>query len=75
MATKTTTTTLSTVISTEIKDAITEYCKKKGMKLRYLIENALIEQIEDEMDLQSFKERRNEELFSLENVIKAAKKK
>ncbi len=75
MATKTTTTTLSTVISTEIKDAITEYCKKKGMKLRYLIENALIEQIEDEMDLQSFKERRNEELFSLDNVIKAAKKK
>ena len=68
------TSTLSTVISSDIKGAISSFCKKKGIKLRYFIENALIEQLEDEVDLQAFKERKDEETFSFEDVIKESKK-
>ncbi|MBV9241088.1 MAG: hypothetical protein JO314_03680 [Acidobacteria bacterium] len=63
------TTTLSTVIDTRVKDALTRFCKRRGIKMRYLIEQALIEQLEDEIDLEAYRERRNEETFSLEEVL------
>lgn len=63
------TATLSTVIDVRVKDAITSFCKRRGIKLRYLVEQALIEQLEDEIDIEAFHERRNEETFSLEEVL------
>jgi len=68
------TTTLSTVISSDIKGAISNYCKRKGIKLRYFIENALVEQLEDEVDVQAYLERKDEERFSFEDVVKKSKK-
>ena len=63
------TATLSTVIDVRVKDAITSYCKRRGIKLRYMIEQALIEQLEDEIDLEAYHARRNEETVSLEEVL------
>ena len=63
------TATLSTVIDVRVKDAITSYCKRRGIKLRYMIEQALIEQLEDEIDLEAYNARRNEETVSLEEVL------
>lgn len=59
------TATLSTIIDARVKDAITAYCKERGIKLRFLIEQALIEKLEDEIDLEAYRTRRNEETVPL----------
>jgi len=62
------TATLSTIIDARVKDAVTRFCKSRGMKMRNLVEQALIEQLEDEIDLEAYRKRRNEETFPLEFV-------
>jgi antitoxin component of RelBE/YafQ-DinJ toxin-antitoxin module len=63
------TATLSTVIDADVKAALINFCKRRGIKMRYLIEQALIEQLENEIDLEAFKARRNEETIPLEKVL------
>ncbi len=63
------TATLSTIIDADVKDAITAFCKRRGIKLRYLIEQALIEQLEDEIDLEAYRARRNEETVPFEQIL------
>ena len=52
--------TLSTLIDPTVKAALTKYCKKKGLKIRYLIESAIVEQLEDEADLEAYRARKDE---------------
>lgn len=68
------TATLSTIIDARVKDAVTEFCKRRGIKMRFLIEQALIEQLEDEIDLEAYRKRRNEETFTLEEVLAGLRK-
>lgn len=63
------TATLSTIIDARVKDALVSFCKRRGIKLRYLIEQAIVEQLEDEIDLEAYHARRNEETVSLEEVL------
>jgi len=63
------TATLSTIIDANVKKAVTRYCKERGIKLRFLVEQALIERLEDEIDLEAFHARRSEETFSLEEIL------
>ncbi len=63
------TATLSTIIDARVKDALVSFCKRRGIKLRYLIEQALVEQLEDEIDIEAYHARRNEETVSLEQVL------
>ena len=67
--------TLSTIVSSEVKRAVTEYCKRRGLKLQFLVELALIEQLEDEMDLEAYFERREEPIIPLRTVMNGVKKK
>jgi antitoxin component of RelBE/YafQ-DinJ toxin-antitoxin module len=68
------TATLSTIIDARVKDAVTSFCKRRGIKMRYLIEQALIEQLEDEIDLEAYRSRRNEETVPLEKVLAELRK-
>jgi len=68
------TATLSTVIDSRVKDALVSFCKRRGIKLRYLIEQALIEQLEDEIDLEAYEARKNEETASLEEVLAGSRR-
>ncbi|MBA3770127.1 MAG: hypothetical protein H0X08_06490 [Blastocatellia bacterium] len=43
--------------------------------MRYLIEQSLIERLEDEIDLEAYDQRRDEETYSLEEVIAGLDKK
>ena len=63
-------TTLSTVIDSSIKKAASAYCKRRGLKLRYLVEEALLEKLEDEIDLEAYYERRNEETVAMEKLLR-----
>lgn len=69
------TATLSTVIDARVKDAITSFCKERGIKLRYLIEQALVERLEDEIDLEAYHARRDEETVSIEEILAGIGKK
>lgn len=69
------TATLSTVIDAEVKRAATQYCKQQGMKLQYLVEKALIEQLEDAIDLEAYRQRRNESTVRLEDLIPPGRRK
>lgn len=64
------TTTLSTVISADVKKAATEYCKKHGLKLQYMIEKGLVDQLEDWIDLEAYRERKSEPTIPFEEVLK-----
>lgn len=63
------TATLSTIIDARVKDALVSFCKRRGIKIRYLIEQALIEQLEDEMDIEAYHARREEETIPLEHIL------
>jgi len=65
---------LSTLIDPDLKKAAVELCRRKGMKLRSLIELALIEQIEDEIDLETYLRRRNEDRVALEDLLSGRSK-
>lgn len=67
------TATLSTIIDARVKEALVSFCKRRGIKLRYLIEQALVEQLEDEIDIEAYHARRNEETVSLEEVLAGLK--
>ena len=66
--------TLSTSIDSDLKKALAAFCKKRGLKIQSVVENAIREQLEDEIDLASYDERKNEEETSLAAVLKKIKK-
>lgn len=66
---KSATATLSTVIDARVKRALSVYCKTKGLKIRHVVEEALIEQLEDEIDREAYYARKDEDLFTLEEVL------
>lgn len=68
------TVTFSTEIDAQVKKAAVEFCRRRGLKLRHLVEQALIEQIEDEMDLETYHQRKSEETVPLEDILSTRKK-
>jgi len=60
---------LSTLIDARVKKAALEFCRRRGLKLRYLVEQALIEQIEDEIDLEAYRRRKDEDTVPLEQIL------
>ena len=66
--------TLSTLISKPVKVAILRYCKQRGLKLRHFIEEALLERLEEEIDLEAYQNRKNEETVSFAEILKGRKK-
>lgn len=66
--------TLSTIIDAGVKEAITRFCKERGLKLRYLIEEALMEQLEDAVDLEAYHDRRYEKTIPISIVARRKKK-
>jgi antitoxin component of RelBE/YafQ-DinJ toxin-antitoxin module len=65
--------TLSTSIDPELKKALGVFCKKRGLKIQSVVETALREQLEDELDLDAYHERKNEVEVSLATVLKKLK--
>lgn len=63
------TATLSTVIDARVKHALTVYCKRKGLKVRHVVEEAIVEQLEDEIDREAYFARKEEPLYSLEEIL------
>ena len=61
--------TLSTNIDFKIKEALTTFCKKRGFKIQHFVEKAIVEQLEDEVDLEAYHQRKNEETVSLKKLI------
>lgn len=67
------TTTLSTNIDSHLKEALTLFCKRRGLKIQTVVEDAIREQLEDEIDLAAYHARKNEEEIHLQTVLKKVK--
>ncbi|OGQ05235.1 MAG: hypothetical protein A2W61_04240 [Deltaproteobacteria bacterium RIFCSPLOWO2_01_44_7] len=68
------TATLSTVIDSSVKKAVDQFCEQRGLKLRYLVEQALVEQIEDMVDLEAYWARHSEETIPFHKILASRKK-
>lgn len=62
--------TLSTNIDEELKEALTDFCRKKGLKIQHVIEKAILDQLEDEIDIDAYLKRKDEEEIPFEKIIK-----
>jgi len=54
--------------------AASQFCKRRGLKLRHLVEEALVERLEDEIDLEAYYRRHSEETIPLEEILSGRKK-
>lgn len=52
---------LSTTLSKQTKKLLDSYCKERGIKISFFIEAAILEKLEDEMDVVIARERSGEE--------------
>lgn len=66
--------TLSTNIDSDLKKALTGFCKKRGLKIQGVVENAIRERLEDEIDLAAYIGRKDEGEVSLAVVRKKISK-
>ena len=66
--------TLTTNIDQDLKKALSLFCKKYGLKIQSVVENAIRERLEDEVDIAIYNERKNEQEVSLESVLKKINK-
>jgi regulator of PEP synthase PpsR (kinase-PPPase family) len=60
--------TLSTNIDQKLKEALTDFCKKRGLKIQHFVEKAIIEQLEDEIDLEAYYKRKDEKSISFDKL-------
>ena len=65
--------TLSTILDPEVKRALSSYCKRRGLKLRFVVEQALLEQLEDEIDLEAYSRRKDETRIPLDQILQGRK--
>ena len=61
----------STSMDTKIKSALQKFCKQKGLKISSFVEEAVLEKLEDEYDVEIYKQRRNEPRLSMDAVFKS----
>lgn len=66
-------TSISTNIDSDLKKALSAYCKKKGLKIQSFIEAAIVEQLEDLVDIEAYHSRKGEETIPLEELLKKYK--
>jgi len=51
----------STTLTKETKDLLERFCKKRGLRMNHLVEKAILELLEDEMDKEIIEKRELEE--------------
>jgi hypothetical protein len=54
-------TTFSTTLTKPTKELLERFCQKRGLRMNHLVERAILELLEDEMDKEIIEERELEE--------------
>ena len=52
----------STTLSAETRKLLERFCKKRGVRQNHFVEQAILEKLEDEMDMEIISEREFEDL-------------
>lgn len=60
---------LSTRIDARVREALNAYCQKRGLKLRHVIEEAIVDHLEDEIDFEAYQSRKDEVAVPLEELL------
>ncbi len=53
----------STTISKETKELLERFCRARGLRMNHIVEKAILEYVEDEMDKVLIEERELEEMI------------
>lgn len=65
---------IATRIDSRVKKAIEDVCKGSGIKFRHFIEEALIDKLEEYLDIKDIKKLRQEPVKSFEDVVNDLKR-
>lgn len=52
----------STTLNKDTKELLERFCKKRGIRMNHLVEQAILEHLEDEMDKELIEERELEDV-------------
>lgn len=66
------TSTLSTTLSIEAKEALSAFCLKRGLKINAFLEEVIWDRLEEEMDLELANQTSYDDLTDLEDIKKRA---
>ncbi len=61
---------LSTQIPVDLKKMLQAFCDRKGLKIKNFIEQAIVDKLEDEIDIEAYESRKSEENIPLEKILK-----
>jgi hypothetical protein len=61
---------ISTQIPSELKRMLQSFCQRKGLKIKNFIEQAILDKLEDETDIEAYEARKSEENIPLEKILK-----
>lgn len=67
---QTKTVSFSTTMTESTKKLLERYCKSRGIKINHLVEQAILEYLEDEMDKELVHSREQEELVDWKKLRK-----
>jgi hypothetical protein len=71
---KSKTSTLSTTLTKEAKEALSAFCLRRGLKINSFLEEIIWDRLEEEMDLEIANNTSHDELVDLEDLKKTLKK-
>ena len=60
----------STTLDKKVTDTMKKLCKQRGLKVSSFVEDAIVEKLEDEYDLQIYHARKNEPRISMAEAFK-----
>lgn len=60
----------STTLDSKVMETMKNLCKQRGLKVGSFVEDAIVEKLEDEYDLQIYQQRKNEARVSMSDVFK-----
>ncbi len=60
----------STTLDKKVSDAMKSLCKQRGLKVSSFVEDAIVEKLEDEYDLQIYHARKHEPHVSMAEAFK-----
>jgi len=65
---------LATKIDSQIKDALDHFCEEHGLKINRFIEDAILDKLEEHIDISDLKKLRQESSRPFSDVLKELKK-
>ena len=61
--------TFSTTLSAQAKESLSKYCKTRGLKINYFLEEIIWDRLEEEMDIELYNKTDLDDVVSMEEAF------